>query len=99
MNAQELETAERVGAPFITVVLEEGSYSLIKISERGKKLEPYRVEFGPIDTVKMAEACGVNGLRTSDPGELASAAKRAVERRRSLVIGVRVSDADYRQLF
>src|SRR5262249_12494691 len=52
MNAQELETAERVGAPFITVVLEDGSYSLIKISQAGKKLPPYRTEFGRIDTVK-----------------------------------------------
>ena len=68
MNAQELETAERVGAPFVTVVLEDGSYSLIKLAQEGRKLEPYRMDFGPIDTVKMAEACGVEGLRTSDPG-------------------------------
>jgi thiamine pyrophosphate-dependent acetolactate synthase large subunit-like protein len=47
----------------------------------------------------MAEACGVDGLRTSNPDELASAAKRAVERRRSLVIGIPVSDADYGRLF
>ena len=99
MNAQELETAERIGAPFITIVLEDGSYSLIKVSQQAKKLEPYRVEFGPIDTVKMADACGVDALRTSDPDELASAARRAVERRRSLVIGVPVSDADYARLF
>ena len=99
MNAQELETAERVGAPFVTVVLEDGSYSLIKLAQAGKKLDPYRVDFGPIDTVKMAEACGVEGLRTTDPDELASAAKCAVERRRSLVIGIPVSYADYRRLF
>jgi acetolactate synthase I/II/III large subunit len=99
MNAQELETAERVGAPFITVVLEDGSYSLIKLAQAGKKLDSYRVDFGPIDTVKVAEACGVDGLRTTNPDELASAAKRAVERRRSLVIGVPVNDADYRRLF
>ena len=68
MNAQELETAERVGAPFVTVVLEDGSYSLIKLAQAGKKLDPYRVDFGPIDTVKMAEACGVDGLRTTNPG-------------------------------
>ena len=37
MNAQELETAERVGAPFITVVLEDGSYSLIKMSQAGQE--------------------------------------------------------------
>src|SRR5205807_9910544 len=99
MNAQELETADRVSAPFITVVLEDGSYSLIKISQQAKKLAPYRVEFRPIDTVKMAGACGVDALRTNDPDELASAARRAVEHRRSLVIAVPVSDADYARLF
>ena len=99
MNAQELETAERVGAPFVTVVLEDGSYSLIKLAQAGRGLARYRVDFGPIDTVKMAEACGVEGLRTTNPDELATAAKRAVERRRSLVIGVPVNDADYRRMF
>jgi acetolactate synthase-1/2/3 large subunit len=99
MNAQELESAERVGAPFVTVVLEDHSYSLIKLSQEGKKLEPYRVDFGPIDTVKMAESCGVAALRTTNPDELASAAARAVEQRRSLVIAIPVSYADYRRLF
>jgi acetolactate synthase-1/2/3 large subunit len=99
MNAQELETAERVGAPFITIVLEDGSYSLIKISQAGKKLPSYRTEFGRIDTVKMADACGVNGLRTTNPDELASAAKRACAERRSLVIAVPVNDADYTRMF
>ena len=99
MNAQELETAERVGAPFVTVVLEDESYSLIKLSQEGKKLEPYRVDFGRIDTVKMAEACGVAGLRTTSPDDLASAARRAIEQRDSLVIAVPVNYADYRAMF
>jgi acetolactate synthase-1/2/3 large subunit len=99
MNAQELETAERVGARFITVVLEDDSYSLIKLSQEGKKLEPYRTDFGSIDTVKMAEACGVEGLRTTNPAELSAAARRALDRRQSLVIAVPVDYIDYRRLF
>jgi acetolactate synthase-1/2/3 large subunit len=99
MNAQELETAERVSAPFITVVLEDCSYSLIKLSQEGKKLDSYRTDFGPIDTVKMAEACGVEGLRTADPDQLARAARRAAERGRSLVIAIPIDYADYRTLF
>src|SRR5262249_56591158 len=63
MNAQELESAERAGAPFVTVVLEDRSYSLIKLSQEGKGLEPYRVDFCPIDTVKRAESSGVDALR------------------------------------
>jgi acetolactate synthase I/II/III large subunit len=99
MNAQELETAERVGARFVTVVLEDGCYSLIKLAQEGRQLEPYRMDFRPIDSVKMAEACGVEGLRTSNPDELATAAKEAIERRRSLVVGIPVNYADYRLLF
>ena len=99
MNAQELETATRVGAPFITVVFEDGSYSLIKISQASKKLPFYRTEFGAIDTVKMAEACGVDALRTADPDPLAAAAKRAVDQRRSLVLAVPVDADDYPRLF
>ena len=92
-------TAERVGAPFITIVLEDGSYSLIKLAQENRKLEPYRMDFRPIDTVKMAEACGVEALRTSNPDQLASAVKRAVERKQSLVVGVPVHYGDYRRLF
>ena len=99
MNAQELETAERVGAPFITVVLEDGSYSLIKLAQENRKLPAHRMDFRPIDTVKMAEACGVDGVRTTSPDEIASAARRAVLARRSLVIAVPVNYTDYRRLF
>jgi acetolactate synthase-1/2/3 large subunit len=99
MNAQELETAERVGAPFVTVVLEDGSYSLIKLAQENRKLEPYRMDFGRIDNVRMAESCGVEALRTADPGELAAAVRRAIEQRKSLVAAVPIHYADYRKLF
>jgi acetolactate synthase I/II/III large subunit len=99
MNAQELETAERVGAPFVTVVLEDGSYSLIKLAQENRKLEPYRMDFGAIDTVRMAQSCGVEAMRTANPDELASAVRRAIDARKSLVVGVPVHYTDYRKLF
>jgi acetolactate synthase-1/2/3 large subunit len=98
MNAQELESAARVGAPFITVVIEDGSYSLIKLSQEGKALPRYGVDFGPIDIVAMAASCGVEGVRTTSPDELASAAARAARGRRSLVLAVPVDYADYRRM-
>jgi acetolactate synthase-1/2/3 large subunit len=94
-----VETAERVGAPFVTVVLEDNSYSLIKLSQDRKKLEPYRTDFTPIDTVKMAQAWGVESLRTTSTDELAAAARSAVARQCNVVIAVPVSYADYRRLF
>ncbi len=62
-------------------------------------LPPHRMDFGPIDTVKMAEACGVPALRTTNPDELGAAVRRAVEQNRSLVVGVPVNYADYKLLF
>jgi thiamine pyrophosphate-dependent acetolactate synthase large subunit-like protein len=47
----------------------------------------------------MAEACGVKGLRTANADELASAAKRAIDERRGLVIAVPVDDGDYTRMF
>jgi acetolactate synthase-1/2/3 large subunit len=99
MNAQELETADRVGAPFITVVLEDHSYSLIKLSQENKKLEPYRMDFNPIDTVKMAEACGVKAIRSSNADQIGSAVRQAVAGNTSLVVGIPVHYADYRKIF
>jgi acetolactate synthase-1/2/3 large subunit len=99
MNAQELETAERIGAPFVTVVLEDGSYSLIKLAQENRRLEPYRMDFGRIDTVLMAQSCGVDALRTADPGELATAVNGAISSGKSLVAAVPVHYADYRKLF
>ena len=80
-------------------MLEDCSYSLIKLAQENRKLEPYRMDFSPIDNVKMAEACGVEGLRTSNPDEMASAVKRAVDEKKSLVVAVPVHYADYRKLF
>ena len=99
MNAQELETAERVGARFVTLVLEDGSYSLIKLAQENRKLEPYRMDFGRIDNVLMARSCGVDAIRTADPGELAAGVRDAVARGKSLVAAVPIHYADYRKLF
>ena len=79
--------------------IRDSSYSLIKLAQENRKLEPYRMDFRPIDNVKMAEACGVQGLRTSNPDELAAAARSAVRERTSLVVGIPVNYSDYKKLF
>ena len=99
MNSQELESAKRVGAPFITVVLEDRSYSLIRLSQENRQLDSYRTDFQPIDSVKIAQACGVEGVRTSDPDTMAAAVAQAVKANRSLVVEVPIDYRDYRRLF
>jgi thiamine pyrophosphate-dependent acetolactate synthase large subunit-like protein len=57
------------------------------------------MDFGRIDNVLMAKSCGVDALRTADPGELAAAVRAAIEQGKSLVAAVPVHYADYRKLF
>jgi acetolactate synthase I/II/III large subunit len=96
MNSQELETANRLGAPFVTVVLVDGSYSLIRIGQENRGLERYGVDFDPIDSVKTAEACGVEGVRVTTEEELASRVAAALELGTSLLVEVPIDAADYR---
>ena len=99
MNCQELETAGRVGTPFVTVVLEDASYALIKMAQERRKLDSYRTDFRPIDSVKIAEACGVAGLRTADPDQMTAAVEGALSRNESLMVEVPIDYTHYRRLF
>jgi thiamine pyrophosphate-dependent acetolactate synthase large subunit-like protein len=47
----------------------------------------------------MAQACGVEGVRTANADELSASARRALDRQQSVVIAVPVNYADYRRLF
>jgi thiamine pyrophosphate-dependent acetolactate synthase large subunit-like protein len=57
------------------------------------------MDFNPIDTVKMAEACGVQAIRSSNADQIGSAVRKAVSGNTSLVVGIPVHYADYRKIF
>lgn len=95
MNSQELETANRLGAPFITVVLADASYSLIRIGQENRGLPRYGVDFDPIDSVGTAEACGIRAVRITTEAELAQAAAEALADSTPILIEVPIDDSDY----
>ena len=78
MNSQELETAERVGAPFVTVVLEDGSYSLIKLAQENRKLAAVPDGLRPDRHREDRRGVRRRALRTTRPDELAGGRERAV---------------------
>jgi acetolactate synthase-1/2/3 large subunit len=90
MNSQELETARRIGAPVIVVVLADGSYSLIRHSQAGRKLPNYGVDFTPIDSLATARACGGEAVRATTPAEITRAVAGAAKANRSLLVEVPV---------
>ena len=99
MNSQELETARRVGAgDIIVVVLADQSYSLIRHGQRSRNLPNYGVDFTPIDTVRTAEACGFRAARARTGKELAELVEAAADRGEGLVVEVPVDPDAYRGL-
>jgi acetolactate synthase I/II/III large subunit len=88
----ELETAARVGAKVVVVVINDASLSLIRI----KHERPGRtLDFGPVDFGRVGEALGVAGAVVRDVGELRAAARDALARPGSTVIDVRCDGREY----
>ncbi|PPS43945.1 acetolactate synthase large subunit [Chroococcidiopsis sp. TS-821] len=63
MNCQELETALRVGTPFVTLIFNDGGYGLIEWKQHNQFGRSSFVHFGNPDFVKLAESMGLKGYR------------------------------------
>ncbi|MBE9210649.1 acetolactate synthase large subunit [Nostoc sp. LEGE 06077] len=96
MNCQELETALRVGTPFVTLIFNDGGYGLIEWKQEnhfGKGNSSF-VHFGNPDFVKFAESMGLKGYRVESSLDLIPILKEALAQDVPTVIDCPV---DYRE--
>jgi len=67
MNSQELETAVRLGLNMVIIILNDGSYGMIKWKQEGMGFDDFGLDYNNPDFVKYAESFGAIGHRpTSD---------------------------------
>ncbi|NER25750.1 MAG: acetolactate synthase large subunit [Symploca sp. SIO1B1] len=78
MNCQELETALRVGTPFVTLVFNDGGYGLIGWKQHNHFGESAFVDFGNPDFVKFAESMGLKGYRVNSVADLIPTLREAL---------------------
>jgi acetolactate synthase I/II/III large subunit len=95
MNSHELETACRLGAPVIVVVLTDGSFSLIRAGQERRGLKRYGVDFDKIDAALVARACGAIGVRTESRREVDAAIQAALASEQVTVLEVPIDGDDY----
>ncbi|MDB9310150.1 acetolactate synthase large subunit [Aphanizomenon sp. CS-733/32] len=96
MNCQELETALRVGTPFVTLIFNDGGYGLIEWKQENQ-FGPGNssfVHFGNPDFVKLAESMGLKGYRVESVADFIPLLKEAIAQDVPAVIDCRV---DYRE--
>ncbi len=94
MNCQELETALRVGTPFVTLIFNDGGYGLIEWKQQNQFGESAFVKFGNPDFVKFAESMGLKGYRVNAASDLVPILKEALAQEVPSVIDCPV---DYRE--
>lgn len=70
MNCQELETAVRIGTPFVTLIFHDDHYGLIQWKQISQYGESHCVDFGNPDFVKFAESFGAVGYRVERAQDL-----------------------------
>ncbi|MBV8887116.1 MAG: acetolactate synthase large subunit [Chroococcidiopsidaceae cyanobacterium CP_BM_RX_35] len=94
MNSQELETALRVGTPFVTLIFNDGGYGLIEWKQQNQFGAASFVHFGNPDFVKLAESMGLKGYRINSTADFIPTLKTALEQDVPTVIDCPV---DYRE--
>jgi acetolactate synthase-1/2/3 large subunit len=96
MNCQELETALRVGTPFVTLIFNDGGYGLIEWKQENQfgKGNSSFVHFGNPDFVKLAESMGLKGYRVESATDFIPVLKEALAQDVPAVIDCPV---DYRE--
>jgi acetolactate synthase I/II/III large subunit len=79
MNSQELETALRIGTPFVTLIFNDGGYGLIEWKQHNQFGESAFIKFGNPDFVRYAESMGLKGYRVESCDDLIPTLKTALE--------------------
>ncbi|TQM36040.1 thiamine pyrophosphate-dependent enzyme [Pseudonocardia cypriaca] len=89
MTGQEIETAVRLGAPVVVLVLQNGMYGTIAMHQARDLGRTSGVDIGLVDLVRWAEGLGAAAYGVTDARELDEAVRRAVTGRRPAVVAVR----------
>jgi acetolactate synthase-1/2/3 large subunit len=94
MNAQELETAHRLGLNIVVLILNDNGLGMIRMKQVMDGNKPLSVDFTNPDFVKLAEAHGARGYRLERPADLPNILSEAFKSG-----GLHVIDApvDYRE--
>ncbi|HYH29570.1 MAG TPA: thiamine pyrophosphate-dependent enzyme [Pseudonocardia sp.] len=89
MTGQEIETAVRLGAPAVVLVLQNGLYGTIAMHQARELGRTSAVDISGVDLVRWAEGLGAAAYGVTDAAELDGALRQAVAGRRPAVVAVR----------
>jgi thiamine pyrophosphate-dependent acetolactate synthase large subunit-like protein len=100
MTVGDLPTAVEYGANIAMVVLNDGAFGQTFLQQTGLYGHTYGTTFESPHFADIARACGAEGIRVTDPGEVEGALRQALAatRSRPALVEVMVSRAPYPKL-
>ncbi len=96
MTVQDLETCVRARLPFLTVVYNDSSLSLIRVAQEFRGYPNHGVDFGSVDFAAVAQGFGAWATRIRRLEELAPAVEEALASGRPAVIDAVLDPGEYR---
>ena len=97
-SSMELETAVRLKCNLVHIVWMDGHYDMVRFQQIAKYGRDAAVEFGPVDVVGIAKACGAHGMMIHTPEEIAPTLKKALALEGPVVVGIPVDYRDNHKL-
>jgi acetolactate synthase-1/2/3 large subunit len=97
-SSMELETAVRLKSNLVHIVWMDGHYDMVRFQQIAKYGRDAAVEFGPVDVVGIAKACGAHGMMINTPEAIAPTLKKALAMEGPVVIGIPVDYRDNHKL-
>ncbi|HIH42744.1 TPA: acetolactate synthase large subunit [Candidatus Woesearchaeota archaeon] len=86
MNVQELETAKRLGNPFVVVIFNDNKYGMIEWKQHNAFGHSYGIDFTNPDFVKLAESFGLKGVRVNKTADFSKILKKALDDKKNIWI-------------
>jgi len=91
----ELELVTRLGAPVVTVVMNDGALDLIRLAQLRAGAPAWGTEFGNPDFAQIAAAYGIPALRSGDLEACESAVGEALGAGQALLVDALIDPAAY----
>jgi acetolactate synthase-1/2/3 large subunit len=98
LHGAELETAVRVGARLLVVVLNDSGLSLIRIKQQERRYRRAAVDFGPVDAAGFGRSLGAAGFTARSADEVRACVGEALGHGRPSVLDVRITGSEYGEL-
>jgi acetolactate synthase-1/2/3 large subunit len=94
----ELETAKRLGLPFVCLVWSDGGYGLIEMHQRRKFGHVSGTRFENPDFVSLVRSFGLEGMRVKRAGDLNAILGKALAARGPVVVDIPIDYGENEKL-